>query len=119
MVAVGYGHPSTHQSAAPNNPPVAPYNPLNDPTGQYAGVNNNGPVFSSRVVLLAASTRGRLQFPSGSRSSFLCSINCTFQSIQTAAFSPFPPCSTLTLACAIQACLAPQVEDMAVQTDEI
>jgi hypothetical protein len=44
MVAVGFERPPTHQSAAPNNP-VPPYNPGIDPTGQYAGANNDGPVF--------------------------------------------------------------------------
>ena len=40
--AMGVPQPNT---GSPDYNPVPPYNPLNDPTGQYAGVNNNGPVF--------------------------------------------------------------------------
>jgi hypothetical protein len=91
-------------------------NPLTDTTGQFGGVNNNGPVFFLAGNFGGVSTR-TITVPDG-KTVFFPVINSFYVPIDgTGAFSPFPPCATLTLTCAINAASFTEADSMVVQVD--
>jgi hypothetical protein len=110
----------------PTNPP--PYNPGNDPTGQFAGANNNGPVFFLGGFVSVVPPGGSGSGPtSASRTIdvpygkpvFFPVINDSYVPInQNGTFNSAPCRSPLTLGCAINASFL-TVNDMAVQIDGI
>ena len=91
-------------------------NPLNDPTGQFAGENNNGPVFFLAGNAGGSSTR-TIYVPDGTPV-FFPVINSFFVPINLdGTYNPSPCSSPLTLACAIQATSFTQVTGLEVDID--
>lgn len=98
----------------------APINPLNDTTGQYGGVNNNGPVFFVAGNFGGVSTR-TITVPVG-KPVFFPVLNSFYAPIGgDGNYDPTPCASPLTLACALQQ-VTPSMNsasNMAVQIDGI
>jgi hypothetical protein len=82
--------------------PLPPFNPLNDPTGQYAGVNNNGPVFFLAGNAIAGGVWTRtITVPFG-KPVFFPVLNAFFVPINgDGTYGPSPCAIPLTLACAL------------------
>jgi hypothetical protein len=95
------GIPQPINPQPPNNP-LPPYNPLNDPTGQYAGVNNDGPVFFLAGNALAGGVWARtITVPVG-KPIFFPVLNAFYVPInQNGTYGPSPCTTPLTLACAL------------------
>jgi PEP-CTERM motif len=96
------GVPQPYDNPTPPNDPVSPYNPLNDPTGQYAGANNNGPVFFLAGNAIAGGVWTRtITVPFG-KPVFFPVLNAFFVPINgDGTYGPDPCLTPLTLACAL------------------
>jgi hypothetical protein len=97
--AMGIPQPN---SGKPLYDPLPPYNPLNDQTGQYAGANNNGPVFFLAGNAIAGGVWTRtITVPFG-KPVFFPVLNAFYVPInQDGTYGPDPCETPLTLACAL------------------
>jgi PEP-CTERM motif len=99
----------------------APSNPLSDTTGQYGGVNNDGPVFFLAGSLTGGVYSRTIEVPVG-RPVFFPVLNEFFVPINSdGTFNPSPCPSPLTLTCALQqvTSVMDSASNMAVQIDGI
>jgi hypothetical protein len=115
------GVPQPYDNPAPPNNPVPPYNPLNDPSGQYAGANNNGPVFFLAGNAIAGGVWTRtITVPEG-KPVFFPVLNAIYVPINSdGTYGPSPCGTPLTLACALTVPPSYLVgANMAVQIDGI